>query len=252
MDFRTALVTGASSGIGAALSRRLAERGTHVVLCARRRDELESLAEDIRATGREASVRVVDVGDPDAAVAAIREIDDELGGLDLVVANAGVGEKSRKPPSWETAKAMCHVNFTGAIATLTAILPRMIERKRGHLVGVSSLAGLAPLPTSSVYCATKAGLTMFIDSIRLDLEGSGVGATAVHPGYVRTPLIEKNKFPMPFIVEVEDAAEIILSRLPSNPAHIDFPFPTAAVVRLAAAIPGRAAQRAFVALSRRR
>src|SRR5689334_23310439 len=145
MEFRTALVTGASSGIGAALSRRLADRGTHVVLCARRAAELESLAEDIRATGRKATVRVVDVGDPDAAVAAIREIDDQVGGLDLVVANAGVGEKSRKPPSWETARAMCHVNFTGAIATLTAVLPRMLERKRGHLVGVSSLAGLAPL-----------------------------------------------------------------------------------------------------------
>ena len=246
------MITGASSGIGATLSRQLAAQGTKVILSARRESELDALANDIRTAGGDALVRVMDVRDADASVEIVRAVDEEVGGLDLVIANAGVGEKSRKPPTWEAVRAMCHVNFTGAIATLTAVLPRMLERRRGHLVGISSLAGLAPMPVSAVYSATKAGLTMFIDSLRLDLEGTGVTATAVHPGYVRTPLTDANEFPMPFMVEVEDAARLILTRLPAGPAHIDFPLPTATVVRLAGALPGNLVQRAFVAISRRK
>lgn len=237
MAYRTALITGASSGIGAGLARRLANQGTTVVVCARREAELESLATDIRAANGKAMVRVIDVSDGDATATAIRSVDDEVGGLDLVIANAGIGTTSRKPPTWESARDMCHVNFAGAIATLTAILPRMLERRRGHLVGVSSLAALSPLPTSSVYSATKAGLTMFLTSLQLDLRGTGVHATVVHPGFVRTPLTDKNRFNMPFILEIDDAVERIVTSLPNAPASIDFPLPLLAAIRFSAALP---------------
>ncbi|MEI8254083.1 MAG: SDR family NAD(P)-dependent oxidoreductase [Deltaproteobacteria bacterium] len=236
MEYRTALITGASSGIGAGIARRLANGGVTVVLCARREVALQSLATDIRAAGGTAHVRVVDMNDGDAAAAAVRAADDELGGIDLVIANAGVGVTG-PAPSWESAREMCHVNFTGAIATLTAVLPRMLERRRGHLVGVSSLAALAPLPTSSVYAATKAGLTMFLSSLQIDLRGTGVHATVVHPGFVRTAMTAVNKFRMPFLMETDVAVDRILSRLPDHPARIDFPLPTAAALHVAALLP---------------
>ena len=239
MAYRTALITGASSGIGAGLARRLATKGAAVVLCARRKEELESLATDIRAANGIARVRVVDVADGDAVAAVVRAADDELGGLDLIIANAGVGVMSHKPPAWEDARAMCNVNFTGAIATLTAVLPRMLERRRGHLVGISSLSALAPLPTSSVYSATKAGLTMFIESLQIDLHGTGVHATVVHPGFVRTRMTAKNRFPMPFLLELDDAVDRIAERLPDAPARIDFPLPLSAAIHFAAALPAR-------------
>lgn len=251
MEYRTALITGASSGLGAGIARRLATHGVTVVLCARRADALESLATDLRTAGGSAHVRVVDVSDGDATAAAVRAADDELGGLDLVIANAGVGTVT-PVPTWENARDMCRVNFTGAIATLTAVLPRMLDRRRGHVVGVSSLAALTPLPTSSVYSATKAGLTMFIESLQLDLRGTGVHATAVHPGFVRTAMTAVNKFPMPFLIEVDDAVHRIVSALPGHPAHIDFPLPTAAALHVAGWLPRAVLASALARIQHRR
>ena len=236
--YRNCLITGASSGIGEALARRVAADGVEVVLCARRAPELEALRASIAAAGGRARVEVLDVGDLEATVAAIRRLDDELGGLDLVVANAGVGLTRGVPQnSWEAARDACHVNFTGAIATLTAVLPRMIERRRGHLVGVSSLASFGALRGAAAYCAPKAGLSMFLDCTRLDLAGSGVAVTTISPGFVRTPMVAKVKHPMPQLVEVDRAAALIWRRLPRRPARIDFPQPLALLARLAGGLP---------------
>ncbi len=237
LEYRTALITGASSGIGAGIARRLANQGVTVVLCARSAETLDALATDIRAAGGAAHVRVVDVSDGDAIAATVRAVDSELDGLDLVIANAGCGKNSAAP-TWESARDQCNVNFTGAVATLTAVLPRMLERGHGHLVGVSSLAALTPMPTTSVYAGTKAGLTMFMECLQIDLRGTGVHATVVHPGFVRTAMTAVNKFPMPFLIEADDAVDRIVSRLPDHPARIDFPLPTATALHLAAAVPG--------------
>lgn len=236
--YRTALVTGASSGIGQALARRLASLGTEVVLSARREPELQQLAHAIATAGGRARVLPLDVADTERTVAAIRSIDDELGGLDLIIANAGIGVMQRAAKlTWESIAAMCQVNFTGAVATLTAVLPRMIERGRGHLVGISSLAARAPLPSFATYCATKAGLSMFLEGLRADLHGTGVKVTAIHPGFVRTPMTAHNRFPMPFLMDCDEAVDVIMQKLPDAPATIDFPLPLAAAVKLYAALP---------------
>jgi short-subunit dehydrogenase len=146
--YRTALVTGASSGIGQALAERLAANGTLVVLAARRADRLHAVATSIEADGGEARVEPMDVGDTTATVARIRALDAELGGFDLVIANAGVGMKHKGLPtySWEAMAGTCHVNFCGAAATMTAVLPQMVERGKGHVVGISSIASFTPIP----------------------------------------------------------------------------------------------------------
>lgn len=237
--YRTALVTGASSGIGQALAERLAANGTLVVLAARRADRLHAVATTIEADGGEARVEPMDVGDTTATVARIRALDAELGGFDLVIANAGVGMKHKGLPtySWEAMAGTCHVNFCGAAATMTAVLPQMVERGKGHVVGISSIASFTPIPGRGGYCAPKAGLSMLIECLRLELLGTGVGATAVHPGFVRTAMTAKSKGSLPFVMDPPAAAERIVAALPAMPATIDFPWQLATAARVGAALP---------------
>jgi short-subunit dehydrogenase len=240
MSYRTALITGASSGIGRSLAQKLAGQGTYVVACARRDAELQSLVAEITAAhgpGR-ARALVLDVADPQATLAAVRQVDTEVEGLDLVIANAGVGAPPEVPTwSWEAIGAACQINFVGAAATLTAALPGMVARRRGHLVGISSLASFGALPGAAAYCAPKAGLSMLLDCLRLDLKASGVAATAIHVGFVRTPMLAHAKHPLPQLLEVDAAAFTMLRRLPARPAEINLPQPLALTTRLFARLP---------------
>ena len=238
MDYRTALITGASSGMGRSMARRLAREGTLVVLCARRVLALEKLAEEIAKAGGCARVLAMDVADTERTVASIREIDAEIGGLDLVIANAGVGRAiDAKRLRWERISNLCLVNFNGAIATLCAVLPEMVKRGRGHLVGVSSVGALAPFPTVGAYGATKAGLTMFLASLRFDLRDTGVDVTCVHPGFVRSEMTAHLKGPMPLALDADEAGALILSKLRKAPAEINFPASMMAMSRAIAALP---------------
>ncbi|MEJ7733133.1 MAG: SDR family NAD(P)-dependent oxidoreductase [Polyangiaceae bacterium] len=187
LPWRTALITGASSGIGRGLAERLAAGGVHVVLAARREALLAEVAAGITARGGKARAEVLDVSDTEKTVAVVRAVDAELEGLDLVVANAGVGapqaaEGQTVSFEWENLAGAFHTNFCGAAATLTAALPRMVARGRGHLVAIGSLASFGALPDAAAYCAPKAGLAMLLECLRLDLRGTGVKVTSVHGG----------------------------------------------------------------------
>lgn len=238
MTYRTAFITGASSGIGDALARRLAKEGTEVALAARRAEALEALASDIRAAGGSARVYPLDVADADATVETMKRADDEMGGIDLVVANAGVGgERWSGKLRWEDCRSMIDVNVRGATATLTALVRRMAKRKSGHLVGVSSLAGHRGLPKNAAYSASKAYLSVFLESLRVDLRSVGVAVTDVQPGFVRTPMTADNPFSMPFLVEVDDAAQTILRGLRRKDPVVAFPWQLATIVRSSTVLP---------------
>ncbi|WP_373046509.1 SDR family NAD(P)-dependent oxidoreductase [Vulgatibacter sp.] len=245
MDIRTAFITGASSGIGWSLAHRLSRAGVEVALLARRRDRLEALAEEIAHAGGMARIYEGDVGNAPESVATVQRADDEMGGLDLVVANAGVGnERWAGKLRWEDVEPSIAVNVAGAAATLTAVLPRMVERKRGHLVGVSSLAGFRGLPRSAAYSASKAFLSTFLESLRVDLRGTGVTVTDVQPGFVRTPMTAANRFKMPFLVDCEDAVDEIVQGIENGDAVVAFPAPLVAAVRAGRLLPNALYDRA--------
>jgi short-subunit dehydrogenase len=238
MSYRTALITGASSGIGRGIAERLAERGVKVVLVARRKEMLDEVADRIGTRGGSAITVAADVADTASLVAKMTEIDDEVGGIDLVIANAALGVNvPGTRMTFDRIAPMLQINFVGAIATLTALLPKMVARRSGHLVGVSSIAAFRGLPTSSAYSATKAGLSTFLEGLRVDLRGSGVDVTTVHPGFVRTDMTAKNRFPMPFLLELDDACDRVIDGIYAKKRTIDFPAPLVAAMTGVAAMP---------------
>jgi meso-butanediol dehydrogenase / (S,S)-butanediol dehydrogenase / diacetyl reductase len=187
---RAGLVTGAGSGIGAAVCRRLVRDGYAVCLVGRRRAPLEELAAELREAGGEAVSAPADVGDAAAAAGAVARAVSELGGLDLVVNNAGVGESGaagdETPDGWERT---LRTNLTGAFLVTRAVLPHLIER-RGAIVNVATVNARLSGQGWSSYCASKAGLVMLTRSLANDYGPAGVRANAVCPGWVRTPMGE--------------------------------------------------------------
>jgi NADP-dependent 3-hydroxy acid dehydrogenase YdfG len=238
MQTRTVLITGASSGIGRALAAEYAARGARVALAARRKEELERTLALVREKGSDGVVFPLDVTDPAAVQDAVRRAARDLGGLDMVIANAGFGGMmDARAMRWEDVVPMLRTNIDGAIATLLAAVPVFVEQKRGHLVGVSSLAGRRALPQAAIYSATKAALSAFLESMRIDLRAAGVLVTDVQPGFVHTPGTADNTNPMPFLWPVERAARVIAKRLECGPAMISFPWPLAMLTALARFLP---------------
>ncbi|MBI3270503.1 MAG: SDR family NAD(P)-dependent oxidoreductase [Planctomycetes bacterium] len=236
-----ALVTGASSGIGAALARRLAARGLEVWLAGRRKDLLDDEVAKIQGAGGRAHAFVLDVSQPDETVKRLVALDEESGGLDLVVANAGIGgSRGAKPLSacgWEDVRDFFVVNLLGATASLVPFIPRMLARGHGHLVGVSSVAADCPSPRYPPYGASKAGLTYFLEAADMELRPRGVAVTVVHPGFVRTPMTSDLKESLPFIVEVDDAARLIDNGIRRRVRFLRFPWATGAMARLGNSLP---------------
>lgn len=232
MDYKTAFITGAAGGLGSALARRLASGGVEVALSDRRREPLEALAESINAEGGKARTYLLDVAQPEEVRRTMCAADDDLGGIELVIANAGTNvEKWSGDLTWEDYRAGAAVNLEGAVATLLAVLPRLCGRKRGHLVGISSLAQYRGLPGNAMYSATKAFLSKFLESLRADLRNVGVSVTDVRPGFVNTPMTDAASGPHPFLVEPDRAAKIIVRGIVKRRAVVAFPWQLAAVSR---------------------
>jgi len=235
---RTLLVTGASSGIGRALVLEYARRGARVVASARREAELITLCDEVRAAGGQASYLVADVRDTGAAGDVVKKAEQELGSLDMVIANAGTGGTAHSSRlQVKDVERIIDVNVRGAMATLTAAIPIMLGQKHGQLVGVSSLAGRRALPTSAVYNASKAALSVFLETLSLDLSPAGIRVTDVQPGFVDTPLVEGAKFPMPFLWEAPKAAKHIADKLEKAPRILAFPLPMDLLTRVSRHIP---------------
>lgn len=233
-----ALVTGASSGIGRALSERLAADGWAVGLAARRKERLRETARRIRVRGGRAAVLPCDVGVRDEVRRAVARCEGDLGAVELLVANAGVAGVTR-PETLDAAEVerVLRINFLGAVHAAESVLPGMRARGSGHLVAVSSLAGYGGLPRTAAYSASKAALTTFFESLRIDLRSEGVDVTVVAPGYVRTPMTDGRGHAMPFLVDLDDAAERIQRAIRRRRRVAAFPWPLAAAVRCARFLP---------------
>ncbi|WP_338864045.1 SDR family NAD(P)-dependent oxidoreductase [Myxococcus stipitatus] len=238
MSYRTALVTGASSGLGRGLALWLAKRGLRVFAAGRRMPQLQALAAEAQAAGATVEPVEMDVTQVESTQERLLELDAECGGLDLVVANAGVGGVTHgRRMEWAPVRAIIDTNVTGAAATLTAVLPRMVERRRGHLVGISSLAAHRGLAGHAAYSASKAFLATFLESLRVDLSNTGVRVTCVFPGFVKSEMTANNAFPMPFLMETEEAVELMGAGILRGDAELSFPWQLAIPSRLAKVLP---------------
>lgn len=238
---RTILITGASSGIGAALAAAYAEPGVHLALGARNQERLTAVAERCRTAGATVSATVIDVTDADAVAAWIAREDDDAGPLDLVIANAGIGNGLWEPPDATAAlRRMIEVNLLGAVNTLCPALARMRRRRRGQIALMSSLAALHGLPGAHGYSASKAALRALAQGLRAPMKAEGVSINLVVPGFVRTPMNDHDRFPTPLRLEAEAAARLIKAGLARDRAVIAFPRTAYWAARLLALSPGLA------------
>jgi len=223
--FRNAFITGASSGIGLAIALELARRGTRVVVTARRLELLEELAAGIARGGGRADAAELDVRDPKAIADSIAHWDAMVGGFDLVIANAGIG---RSAPAGEMTREdveeVIDVNVKGAMVTLIEGMHAMLPRGTGTLAGVSSLAGVRAMPRGGAYPASKAALSSLLESLQIELHESGLKVVDIQPGWVRTPMTDSIEHPMPFLVEVEDAARRCVVALERGSPVLAFPW----------------------------
>jgi short-subunit dehydrogenase len=238
VTYHNALVTGASSGIGRALALWLARHGVRVHAAARRAPLLEALRDEARTAGATVEPFALDVTRTEEAIGRIQALDQACGGLDLVVANAGVGAfTSGRNLQWEQVERVLAVNVMGAAATISAVAARMAERRRGHLVAISSVAAFRGLPRLAAYAGSKAFLRVFMESLRVDLRGTGVRVSSIHPGFVRSEMTQGNHAPMPFLLETDDAAARIGRAIFRGARQQLFPWPTAAVTRAGMLLP---------------
>lgn len=235
---KVVLVTGASSGIGRGLALELARRGAMVGLLARREDALREVVEEIAAHGGKAIALPADVTDANAVRGAVGALNKEFGPIDLVIANAGVGAtvaaRNLEP---EGVAKVFKVNVIGVVNSVTAVIPQMIERGRGQLAVISSLAAYRGLPKSAAYCSSKAAISSLFESLRLDLQPHGIEVTIIHPGFIKTPLTAGRQAKLPFLLEVDDAVNKMIRAIEKRKKSYAFPWQLAMVVRAGMLMP---------------
>ena len=234
---RHILITGASSGLGAALAESLAGPGIRLSLTGRDVERLSAVAATCSALGAQASTSVFDVTDTDAAKAFVESAAADFP-LDLVIANAGISAGTgRGGETAAQAREIFAVNLDGVANIVLPAIGQMRVAGDGQIAIMSSLAGFIGFPGAPAYCASKAAIRVWGESLRGELAGSGIRVSVICPGFVRTPMTDRNPFPMPFLTGPEKAARIIVSRLARNHACIAFPWPLYAVVRTLGALP---------------
>lgn len=233
-----AFITGASSGFGFGLASRLSEMGYAVGVSARRKDRLEKLVAEIRSSGGTAVAYPCDVANREELLGAIDECQTELGPVDLLIANAGVS--TRAPPeeldSREVERVM-GINFLGTVTAAEGVLPGMLERRAGQIVVISSLASFQGLLYHGSYCASKAAMNAFFESLRLDVRGLGIDITIITPGFVKTEMTADSPYPMPLLMELDPALDIMIKGIRKRKKLVRFPAPLSTATFWARVLP---------------
>jgi len=213
-------VTGASAGIGRAIVEAYAAAGAMVAATARPSERLDALAQ----AHENVLAFPADITDVAAIRATVRAIEERLGPLDRAILNAGTHHPVHAADfTVDDLRALMEINLFGTSNCLEALMPVMTGRGHGQIAVVSSVAGYTGLPTSAYYGSSKAALFNLCESLKFDLDKAGVDLRIIAPGFVRTPLTDKNDFPMPFIMEPEDAAKRVVRGLKSRRFEVTFP-----------------------------
>ncbi|MCD8494186.1 MAG: SDR family NAD(P)-dependent oxidoreductase [Alphaproteobacteria bacterium] len=238
---KLAWVTGASTGIGRAAALRLAQQGWDVAATARSEDKLEDLAANLSAFKGRIFPYPGDVTDLAAMRAVVEKIEGDHGPIDLALLNAG-GHFPDKPGcfSAEHFRKTFDLNVYGTAHCLEPVWERFRARQSGHVAIVASVAGFRGLPQALSYCPSKAALINLSECLALDGASYGIKVQVINPGFVKTPLTDKNKFPMPMLMDVNAAADVLVKGLSSDRFEINFPWPFVYAVKLMGMLPNRA------------
>jgi short-subunit dehydrogenase len=235
---KVVMITGASSGIGRGLAVSLGSKGARVGLVARRAETLDEVVSEIESLGGKAMAVPADVQSAESMKSAADQLSQSLGPIDVLVANAGIGP-TRDAAKFSAAEVsdVMNVNVIGASNSVAAVLPRMLERGEGQLVVISSLAAYRGLPKSAAYCASKAAVSSFFESLRLDLGPRGIHVTIIHPGFIKTPLTAGRGAQLPFLMELDDAVTKMVSAIEKRRKRYSFPWQLATIVRAGMIMP---------------
>lgn len=232
------LITGTSSGLGKALALTYAKNGVNLYLTGRNSARLLEVKAKCEQKGATVTEKCLDVSNAKEMQGWIDSIYSSGGKVDLVIANAGISAGTAGgSESADQVRKIFSTNIDGVINTIHPVIEYMKQERAGQVVIISSLAGFRGLPSSPAYSASKAAVRVYGEGLRGAIAKDGIGVTVVTPGYIKTPMTDVNKFPMPFIMTVGKAARLIVRKLKRNPARIAFPFPLYFVVWLLGTLP---------------
>jgi short-subunit dehydrogenase len=233
---RTVFITGASSGIGAALARHYAAQGASLGLVARRGELLQELAESLDTP---VATYVADVRDADAMAAAAHDFMQRFGVPDIIIANAGVSRGTLTEIRADTAafKAIMDINVLGLLHTFQPFIASMRQRGNGSLVGIASIAGIRGLPGAGAYSASKAAAISYLESLRVEMRPYGIHVTTIAPGYIRTPMTDVNTYAMPFLMDADAAAARMVKAIDARRRFFVVPWQMGWLARLMRLIP---------------
>lgn len=233
---RTVLVTGGSSGIGAATARAAAAAGARVGLIARSPQRLDDAAARIQDAGGIAATFAADATHAEAMAAAVAALESRLGPTDVAIACAGI-HRETWPFAAERVREVIEGNVQSTVGFFAAVLPGMLERRHGHLCGVASIAGLVGLPGNAGYCASKAAMIALLESLRIDCRPRGVHVTTACPGFVDTPMVTDEERARGGLMTADEAAWRILRAIERRRAEARFPWHIALGARLLTLLP---------------
>jgi len=235
---KVVMITGASSGLGRGMALEIAARGGHLGLLARREDLLNEIVDEAKKRNVKAVAATADVRDAKAVREAADRFRKELGPIDIMIANAGIGTADHAASlTPEHAANVIGINVLGAVNSVAAVLPEMVERKQGRLVAISSLAAYRGLAKSAAYCASKAALSAYFESLRIDLRHAGIGVTTIHPGFIKTDLTAGRHSKMPYLMELDDGVRRIITAIEKEKKTYAFPWQLATIVRASMMMP---------------
>jgi len=251
---KLAFVTGASSGIGQALAARFYEAGYCLALVARRADEMSAWAKAKGWQPDRYRVYVADVAVVDSIIAAAQACMAAQGVPDVVIASAGisVGIDTACREDLDVMARVFAINNVGMAASFHPFLDGMLRRGSGTLVGIASVNGIRGFPGHGAYCASKAGVIGYCESLRGEMRGTGVRVVTISPGYIRTPLTQGNRYSMPFLMRASDFAQRAFIAIESGVSYRVIPWQMAVVARILRILPNRVFDRIFAGRTRKR
>lgn len=237
---KTIWITGASSGIGAETALQMAKQKVHILVTARSVDKLKALADKAKDLPGTITPAPCDVTDQKAITELYAKMEGEHGPIDVVLLNAGTyfGD-SGTDFSADSFKKTFDINVNGVAHCLEPALKSFLERGKGHVAIVASVAGFRGLPKSVSYGPTKAALINLAEALYAELNPKGIKVQVINPGFIKTPLTDKNDFEMPMLMPVEDAAKALIKGLDSNAFEIFFPWPFVVLVKLIDMLPNK-------------